>query len=70
MLLCVYFIQVDYTDAEGHLLADTLCYAQSFKPEAIVDVVTLIDVPLGSAVTPGNVVTAMNRKNIEVEFNC
>ena len=46
------FIQVDNTDAEGRLiLADTLCYAHSFSPRAIVDLATLtgaIDVALGS----------------------
>lgn len=45
-------LQVDNTDAEGRLLlADTLCYAHTFKPRAIVDLATLtgaIDVALGS----------------------
>ena len=44
--------QVDNTDAEGRLLlADTLCYAHSFRPQAVVDLATLtgaIDVALGS----------------------
>lgn len=43
---------MDNTDAEGRLLlADTLCYAHSFNPRAIVDLATLtgaIDVALGS----------------------
>jgi len=35
-------IDVQNTDAEGRLvLADCLCYAQTFKPEAIIDVATL-----------------------------
>ncbi|GFT81745.1 cytosol aminopeptidase [Nephila pilipes] len=35
-------IQVDNTDAEGRLiLADGLCYAQEFKPIAVLDVATL-----------------------------
>ncbi|KAL2097440.1 hypothetical protein ACEWY4_006647 [Coilia grayii] len=46
-------IQVDNTDAEGRLiLADALCYAHSFNPEAIVNAATLtgaMDVALGSA---------------------
>ncbi len=45
-------LQVDNTDAEGRLLlADTLCYAHTFNPQAIVDLATLtgaIDVALGS----------------------
>ena len=51
---CCYALpqQVDNTDAEGRLLlADALCYAQSFSPSAMVDVATLtgaIDVALGS----------------------
>uniref|UniRef100_A0A8D0GQD6 Cytosol aminopeptidase n=1 Tax=Sphenodon punctatus TaxID=8508 RepID=A0A8D0GQD6_SPHPU len=48
-------IQVDNTDAEGRLvLADALCYAQSFNPRAIVDAATLtgaINVALGSGAT-------------------
>ena len=52
MHYCYIFFQVDNTDAEGRLLlADALCYAQSFKPEAIVDMATLtgaIDVALGT----------------------
>lgn len=46
-------IQVDNTDAEGRLiLCDTLLYAQTFKPRAIVDMATLtgaIKVALGAA---------------------
>ena len=35
-------IEVDNTDAEGRLiLADALCYAQSFKPDAMIDLATL-----------------------------
>ncbi len=35
-------IEVDNTDAEGRLvLADALCYAQQFEPDAIVDLATL-----------------------------
>lgn len=35
-------IQVDNTDAEGRLiLADALCYADTFKPPAVVDIATL-----------------------------
>ena len=45
-------MQVDNTDAEGRLiLADALCYSESFKPAAVVDVATLtgaIDVALGT----------------------
>lgn len=45
-------IQIDNTDAEGRLiLADTLCYADSFKPSLILDMATLtgaIDVALGA----------------------
>ncbi|XP_052102453.1 cytosol aminopeptidase-like [Mytilus californianus] len=48
-------IQVDNTDAEGRLiLADALCYADTFNPTAVLDMATLtgaIDVALGSAVT-------------------
>ena len=48
-------IQVDNTDAEGRLiLADALCYADTFNPSIILDMATLtgaIDVALGSAVT-------------------
>ncbi|XP_013420572.1 cytosol aminopeptidase-like [Lingula anatina] len=45
-------IQVDNTDAEGRLiLADALCYAETFQPKAILDMATLtgaIDVALGA----------------------
>ena len=35
-------VEVDNTDAEGRLiLADTLCYAETFKPSSIVDLATL-----------------------------
>ena len=35
-------IQVNNTDAEGRLiLADALCYADTFKPELVVDIATL-----------------------------
>ena len=35
-------IQVDNTDAEGRLiLADALCYADTFKPKLVVDAATL-----------------------------
>lgn len=35
-------IEIDNTDAEGRLiLADALCYAQSFDPTAIIDMATL-----------------------------
>uniref|UniRef100_A0A3Q2P8N2 Cytosol aminopeptidase n=1 Tax=Fundulus heteroclitus TaxID=8078 RepID=A0A3Q2P8N2_FUNHE len=48
-------IQVDNTDAEGRLiLADALCYGNTFNPRAIVNVATLtgaMDVALGSAAT-------------------
>lgn len=48
-------IQVDNTDAEGRLvLADALCYAQTFDPVAILDMATLtgaMDVALGSSAT-------------------
>ncbi|XP_033756082.1 cytosol aminopeptidase-like [Pecten maximus] len=48
-------IQVDNTDAEGRLiLADALCYAQTFNPELILDMATLtgaIDVALGAGAT-------------------
>ncbi|GFY67644.1 cytosol aminopeptidase [Trichonephila inaurata madagascariensis] len=48
-------IQVDNTDAEGRLiLADGLCYAQEFKPIAILDVATLTGammIALGTAAT-------------------
>ncbi|MBN3317748.1 AMPL aminopeptidase, partial [Atractosteus spatula] len=48
-------IQIDNTDAEGRLiLADSLCYAHSFNPKAIVNAATLtgaMDVALGSAAT-------------------
>ena len=44
--------QVDNTDAEGRLLlADALCYSNSFNPSAVIDLATLtgaIDVALGS----------------------
>ncbi|ELU18801.1 hypothetical protein CAPTEDRAFT_226733 [Capitella teleta] len=46
-------IQVDNTDAEGRLiLADALCYAQTFKPSGIIDMATLTGammVALGSS---------------------
>ena len=36
------FFQVDNTDAEGRLiLADALCYAETFQPKAILDMATL-----------------------------
>ncbi|KAG9509309.1 Cytosol aminopeptidase [Fragariocoptes setiger] len=48
-------IQVDNTDAEGRLiLADGLCYAHEFKPQAILDIATLtgaMSVALGSSAT-------------------
>jgi len=48
-------IQVDNTDAEGRLiLADALCYAHEFKPQAILDIATLtgaMNIALGSAAT-------------------
>ncbi|KAK3607322.1 hypothetical protein CHS0354_018806 [Potamilus streckersoni] len=48
-------IQVDNTDAEGRLiLADALCYAQTFNPQLVLDMATLtgaIDVALGSGAT-------------------
>eukprot|EP00106_Octopus_bimaculoides_P013588 XP_014781030.1 PREDICTED: uncharacterized protein LOC106876828 [Octopus bimaculoides] len=48
-------IQVDNTDAEGRLiLADALCYAETFQPKFILDMATLtgaVDVALGSAAT-------------------
>lgn len=35
-------IQIDNTDAEGRLvLADALCYADTFDPEVVVDIATL-----------------------------
>ena len=35
-------IEIDNTDAEGRLiLADALCYAQTFKPSGIIDMATL-----------------------------
>lgn len=48
-------IQVDNTDAEGRLiLADALCYAHEFNPQAILDIATLtgaMSISLGSAAT-------------------
>lgn len=48
-------IQVDNTDAEGRLiLADALCYADTFNPKAIVDIATLTGamvVALGAGAT-------------------
>lgn len=48
-------IQVDNTDAEGRLiLADALCYAHEFEPQAILDIATLtgaMNIALGSAAT-------------------
>lgn len=48
-------IQVDNTDAEGRLiLADALCYAHEFQPQAILDMATLTGammVSLGTAAT-------------------
>eukprot|EP00918_Siedleckia_nematoides_P055006 GHVU01120032.1.p1 GENE.GHVU01120032.1~~GHVU01120032.1.p1 ORF type:complete len:521 (+),score=90.29 GHVU01120032.1:75-1565(+) len=48
-------IQVDNTDAEGRLvLADALCYAETFKPTGIIDMATLTGammVALGAAAT-------------------
>lgn len=48
-------IQVDNTDAEGRLiLADGLCYAHEFDPQAILDIATLtgaMNIALGSAAT-------------------
>ncbi|RUS84194.1 hypothetical protein EGW08_008034 [Elysia chlorotica] len=48
-------IQVDNTDAEGRLiLADALCYAETFHPKLILDVATLtgaVMVALGAGVT-------------------
>lgn len=35
-------IEIDNTDAEGRLiLADALCYAQTFNPSGIIDMATL-----------------------------
>ena len=65
--MCVLIIQVDHTDVEGGLLlADALCYVQSFKP-GLVDMATLTDVPLGSAVKPGSVVTLIMEVNLIVK---
>ena len=37
-----YILQVDNTDAEGRLiLADALCYAETFNPYLILDMATL-----------------------------
>ena len=48
-------IQIDNTDAEGRLiLADALCYAHEFQPQAILDIATLtgaMGIALGSAAT-------------------
>lgn len=48
-------IQVDNTDAEGRLiLADALCYAESFNPRKVLDVATLtgaMSVALGTGAT-------------------
>lgn len=48
-------IQIDNTDAEGRLvLADALCYAHEFEPQAILDIATLtgaMNIALGSAAT-------------------
>ncbi|CDW53284.1 cytosol aminopeptidase [Trichuris trichiura] len=48
-------IEIDNTDAEGRLiLADALCYADSFKPSSVIDIATLtgaIGVALGCAAT-------------------
>lgn len=48
-------IQIDNTDAEGRLiLADALCYAETFQPKLILDIATLtgaVAVALGAAVT-------------------
>lgn len=48
-------IQIDNTDAEGRLiLADGLCYAHEFDPQAILDIATLtgaMNVAIGSAAT-------------------
>jgi len=48
-------VEVDNTDAEGRLvLADTLCYADEFKPSFIIDAATLtgaMDVALGAGAT-------------------
>uniref|UniRef100_A0A5S6QFZ6 Cytosol aminopeptidase n=1 Tax=Trichuris muris TaxID=70415 RepID=A0A5S6QFZ6_TRIMR len=48
-------IEIDNTDAEGRLiLADALCYADSFNPSVVIDIATLtgsIGVALGCAAT-------------------
>jgi len=48
-------IQIDNTDAEGRLiLADGLCYAHEFEPQAILDIATLtgaMGISLGAAAT-------------------
>lgn len=48
-------IQIDNTDAEGRLiLADGLCYAHEFDPQAVLDIATLtgaMNVALGSSAT-------------------
>lgn len=48
-------IQIDNTDAEGRLiLADGLCYAHEFNPQAILDIATLtgaVNIALGSSAT-------------------
>jgi len=50
-------IEVDNTDAEGRLvLADALCYAQKFEPDAIVDLATLTGAVI---VALGNLATGM-----------
>jgi leucyl aminopeptidase len=49
--------EIDNTDAEGRLiLADALCYADRYKPEAVIDLATLTGAVL---VALGNVTTGM-----------
>ncbi len=49
--------EIDNTDAEGRLiLADALCYAERYKPEAVIDLATLTG---ACVVALGNVTTGM-----------
>ncbi len=58
-------IEVDNTDAEGRLvLADALCYAQQFEPDAIVDLATLTGAVI---IALGHVATGMMGTDVDLK---
>ncbi|KAK4337301.1 hypothetical protein RND71_043587 [Anisodus tanguticus] len=56
-------IQIDNTDAEGRLvLADALCYADTFNPELVVDIATLTGYETGDRVWKMPLYSAYSKK--------